>query len=625
MMIKKSALVFFLVSVFIINVEAQISHGGIPPGLNNSAFTDDINSIKFDKPAIPKQIKTAKSDFMPMQVAVSISAKVDFAKSATQTDQENGTIVWRLKIAAPEAKAIGLYYSRFGIPEGGCLFIYNSEKSDFIGSFTSETNKNGGCFATAPIPGEEIIIEYVSEDRNNLPEIIINDVAYYYLFNGEKGFGDSGPCEVNVNCTEGDSWQKQKNGVTKIWVKQGAATYLCTGSLINNTRLDNTPYYLTANHCGKNAALHEYNQWIFVFNYQSETCIDPTAEPNYQTIVGARLKSKSKFDGAQGSDFKLLLLNEDVPDSFNPYYNGWSRSEDASPIGTGIHHPQGDIKKISTYTEPLLSVQYEGTTYDPEGKYWKVIWAATETNHGVTEGGSSGSPIFNEDKLIVGALTGGAASCSYLEGPDYYGKFSYSWESNGIYDSLQLKPFLDPDNTGVTSLQGMGINTDLLVALFKTNTDTIAVGERVSFTDISRGAPNKWEWTFEGGSPSSSTDRDPAIKYNGIGRYDVRLIVSNDQKTDTLYKPDLIWVRPTLGPNPASDHVELFFGDAEAGEVTVRVYNMQGSLVGEGIYSFSGESLKMEISYLQQGMYFFEIVQDGSVSVHKLIKVVNQD
>jgi hypothetical protein len=82
------------------------------------------------------------------------------------------------------------------------------------------------------------------------------------------------------------------------------------------------------------------------------------------------------------------------------------------------------------------------------------LWAETENGWGVTEGGSSGSPIFDVYGRIIGTLTGGQASCTSTQAPDYYGKFSYHWDSNGIQDTQQLKPWLDPDNTGLTSMSG---------------------------------------------------------------------------------------------------------------------------------------------------------------------------
>ena len=129
-----------------------------------------------------------------------------------------------------------------------------------------------------------------------------------------------------------------------------------------------------------------------------------------------------------------------------------------SPVGVTIHHPAGDIKKISTYTTPVESSQWSGTS----GTHWQVYWSETETNWGVTEGGSSGAPLYDNTGKIIGALTGGQAACepdgsgsgTGPDQPDYYGKFSYSWDQNGNDPSQQLKYWLDPINAGITSLPG---------------------------------------------------------------------------------------------------------------------------------------------------------------------------
>ncbi|MEZ5198662.1 MAG: T9SS type A sorting domain-containing protein [Bacteroidales bacterium] len=68
--------------------------------------------------------------------------------------------------------------------------------------------------------------------------------------------------------------------------------------------------------------------------------------------------------------------------------------------------------------------------------------------------------MFEPSGKIVGTLTGGLASCYSQESPDYYGKFSYHWESNGSNDTLRLQPWLDPDNSGVLSLDGTTLGVD---------------------------------------------------------------------------------------------------------------------------------------------------------------------
>jgi hypothetical protein len=172
-----------------------------------------------------------------------------------------------------------------------------------------------------------------------------------------------------------------------------------------------------------------------------------------ESITGAKLKAHGGQSGDNGSDFYLVLLSQSIPDSFNVYMNGWNRKDTASPSGVGIHHPEGDVKKISTYLLPLVSTNYMG---GPVISHWQVIWAQTANGHGVTEGGSPGSPIFDNNGMIVGTLTGGFSNCdsASLNSADYYGKFSYSWKSNGSDSASRLDYWLDPGNTGVYYLQG---------------------------------------------------------------------------------------------------------------------------------------------------------------------------
>ncbi|MEM9024624.1 MAG: T9SS type A sorting domain-containing protein, partial [Bacteroidota bacterium] len=190
------------------------------------------------------------------------------------------------------------------------------------------------------------------------------------------------------------------------------------------------------------------------FNYEAPGCANPANEGNLdnQSLIGATLVATSEDGGGDtGSDFTLLTLNDPIPDTYAPYFAGWSRLDVASLGGASIHHPDGDIKKISTYTSPLTSTSFGGVT---PNTHWSVTWVATANGHGVTEAGSSGSPLYNLSGQIVGTETGGSSFCTSPGDPDEYGKFSYHWESNGNGAANRLSNWLDPDNTGLNQLAG---------------------------------------------------------------------------------------------------------------------------------------------------------------------------
>ncbi|MDD2594048.1 MAG: T9SS type A sorting domain-containing protein, partial [Bacteroidales bacterium] len=207
-------------------------------------------------------------------------------------------------------------------------------------------------------------------------------------------------------------------------------------------------YILTADHCGYESSTNDLNYWIFYFNYEAGTCNGTTPIYYNHTVTGCTLVAHDNYGSTNsGSDFFLVKLKNNVPQNYNPYYNGWSRyTTPISTSGVGIHHPDGDIKKISTYQNTLL--------YSVYSTHWRVSWVATANGHGITEGGSSGSPLFNSSGKIIGTLTSGTTSCDNLNGSDYYGKFSYHWASNGSTNDKKLQPWLDPLNQNPMELNG---------------------------------------------------------------------------------------------------------------------------------------------------------------------------
>jgi len=80
------------------------------------------------------------------------------------------------------------------------------------------------------------------------------------------------------------------------------------------------------------------------------------------------------------------------------------------------------------------------------------------------------------------------------------------------------------------------------VANFTASATTISVGQSVTFTDTSTNNPTAWSWTFPGGTPSSSTARNPVVTYNTVGVYNVTLMASNSQGSNTTTKTNYITV-----------------------------------------------------------------------------------
>jgi len=566
-----------------------------------------------------KDNKNISNDKLPFYAGYTIPFAHDDMQKGRWDKTSGSWFIWRLGITVPDVEALNVYFKNFNLRNGDRIFIYNPEMNKILGAFTKLNNDD--YLGTTFIQGDSLVIEYNTRSLPDSLPFLIQEIGISVNDNGnqERDFGDSEDCEVLVNCPEGDDFQDEKRGVARVLVKDGTSLFWCSGSLVNNTNRDGKPYFLTAHHCGETSSADDYSKWMFYFNFESTDCEIPLLEPEYQSISGAKLIADGEKTSI-GSDFKLLLLNEDLPKDYHPYYNGWDRSDVPSEHGVGIHHPEGDIKMISTYTKPLVSTNYNSTEPDQNGQFWQVYWSETTSGHGVTEGGSSGSPLFNSDGNIVGTLSGGRASCSHLGFPDYYGKFSEHWENNGNDSSSQLKPWLDPIGSDVPTLRGLDLDTTELIADFDSYNTRIRVGDGVQFNNKSLGDITDYKWEFKGGDPEFSESAiPPVIYYRKIGEYDVKLTVKSHGDIDSLVIKNYVRVLPNIYPNPSKNGVfYLVFGKAVPDDIEITIYNSIGQTVQFKAQASNGNIMAVDLSGLPQGMYLIKVRSNSNIQVIKI-------
>lgn len=361
--------------------------------------------------------------------------------------------VWRAKIKSENAVSLSLQFSKFYLPSQSELYVIG--KDSVIGALTGRlNNKSNFSFSTSPIAGDEIILEYweglddlvdpVSVKRESISVILeLESVVHGYK---ETMFetGQSGSCHVDVACPIGNKYRDIINSVGMMITDRGQR--LCTGAMINNPRQDGRQLYLTANHCVDR--IPDTTNFIVGFDYQYTGCVSGNGKdgqevqaPKMRTVQGMKLLSRWDM-----SDFALFEIIENIPDSYNVYYAGWNRSPSLPSDVTCIHHPSGDVKKISRYTGETKAYSFA----EFPQKYHILIprWST-----GVTERGSSGSPLFDSHGRITGHLHGGLSSCHYPQGYDAFGSLFADWNS-GPDDSKKLKQFLDPDNLNVLGMGG---------------------------------------------------------------------------------------------------------------------------------------------------------------------------
>lgn len=383
------------------------------------------------------------------------------------TEKENGDRTGKSEIHLPNSTALNLLFNQFYLPLDCKLMIYSPEQTQQFGPYTFSDNKESGSFSTGLIEGQGMILElFVPKHVRQDPILMISEVVMeldHRATKGNRDFGDSEDCQVNSICNEGDNWRDQINSVVRIQLRVGNFLGWCSGTIVNNTKQDCSPYILTADHCrqtdGNIANATDYKDWEFYFKYESKKCSNPKSENDVTNVklTGCRYLASSEKQGDGDSDFLLLELDDVIPQFYTPFFAGWDAQKEAPQNGVMIHHPKGDIKKISTYTRAAESTEWDASR---KGSHWGIHWSKTNNGFGVSEGGSSGSALFNESKRVVGQLTGGSSACTEGDGkgpnnPDFFGKFD--WGFFGIVEdsSKNLRYWLDKSRSARTWLDGI--------------------------------------------------------------------------------------------------------------------------------------------------------------------------
>ncbi|MDP4278815.1 MAG: trypsin-like peptidase domain-containing protein, partial [Bacteroidota bacterium] len=358
---------------------------------------------------------------------------------------EAGTRIWKVGIRSSGAYSLNVLFSRFLIPDKAEVFLYNSDRSCVLGAFTNKNRPDGGEFSIAPVPGDELTIEYHEPpDATFNGQLCISEVNHDYLglFRTGTRFNQINlPCLPEVTCNTGLDTLSRSVCLLII----NGNTY-CTGTLLNNTAGDGKPYLLTASHCLQNNA--SYGSRVVAFlNYKSPRCDKRIRGSEEFSVSGSVTKAISNE-----VDFALLELNELPPADYRPYLAGWSTDTTRSDTPfTCIHHPYGEVMKYCIDEDTVKNIDWVGQSDGiTSGNHWLVRrWSI-----GHTWGGSSGSPLFDRNHRLRASLTGGDSGgengCDTVYTGDFFSRFYRAWDQ--FPDSTkQLKHWLAPGLSGTSA------------------------------------------------------------------------------------------------------------------------------------------------------------------------------
>ncbi|WP_395795577.1 trypsin-like serine peptidase [Aquimonas sp.] len=402
---------------------------------------------------------------------------------------------WTLAIDAGDAVHLNFGFSRFDLPPGAQLRVFSPDGSLQLGPYTHEDELPHGQWWTPLMPGgQAVLVLDVPTDQRGAVDLVLQRVGQGY-----RGFGainprqKSGSCNMDVAClAAGDPWNAQRRSVARLLI--GGAG-LCTGGLINNTANNRRMLLSTASHCGITAA--NGAQVVALFNYESASCRTPGSaasgtvvpEPSggvqsLAWIAGSSnpFNTQPTPTGPTGDRTDWTLIELSTPPNLaalNVHWAGWTRSATAptcsvpaAPSETAglcasIHHPSGDEKRI-TFAQTNMTT---GNIATATQAHWNVAWDPNpplvpgiqpppiSVTPGVTEPGSSGSPLFDSSRRIVGVLSGGPSFCGATGGSlaDLYGKLSIAFSGTVVSGSPTIASVLDPGTTGAVTLDGIDV------------------------------------------------------------------------------------------------------------------------------------------------------------------------
>jgi lysyl endopeptidase len=470
---KSPKLAWFLLLAFA--SMAQAAPEAVPTAAAHPVL--DVNRLESVLPAPLDLLRIGEEDVMrdqlglPPRFAIPERVSITPAKHGTWEDLGNGQMLWRLRIVGREGTtSLNLGFTRFRMPKRGRLLLYSADGHQVTRPFTAADNETHGELWTPVVVTKDLIVELT------VPKGLVKAVQLElgWINQGYRGFGTmagddynkSGSCNLDVECLDaGDTWRQEMRAVGVI--STGGSTF-CTGSLVNNTAGDRKMYFMTANHCSITAS--NAASLVVYWNYQNSFCRTPGSTASGQAGDGQlnQFHTGSFFRAANAaSDFTLVELDDPPVTSYNHHWAGWDRSAGshvctaAAPCAS-IHHPATDEKRITYVTTDMVSTSYNSPTSPGDGTHLWARWATDPpgpfTVPGVTEPGSSGSPLYNSAGRFVGQLHGGPSSCGATGNnlSDYYGRFSVSWTGGGT-NSTRLSNWLDPGNTGATTTNGLDV------------------------------------------------------------------------------------------------------------------------------------------------------------------------
>jgi len=390
--------------------------------------------IKIESARIHKLSALASSEMRPERKSMRLRIGAVRQLDRPLAPQNDGTIfqapegkIYLMRVVTEGAAMTRLHFSRVALPAGGRLFVYSRDNPDEYYPLhipgDDGLNVTGlSEFWTPPLTGEEVVVEYLAPtkglDEPGAQPFGVDQVSHIFFdpraSRSAAAARQNGAAACNLNVPA--EWSEGAKSVGMLQFSTPKGEFACSGVLLNTSRSDNQPFFLTANHCLSESRFTQ-SVTVYWLYTSGDRPGGETPRTNGATVIAT---------GVAG-DFSLMQLNHIPPGVRRA---GWS----AEPIAGGtpvasIHHPQASYQRFAG-----------GQTID--GSCPSDLpgvcehFAPVRWQQGITEPGSSGAPLFAgppEDPRVVGALSGGLSACDNRQGADYFGRFELAFPAIAPY------------------------------------------------------------------------------------------------------------------------------------------------------------------------------------------------
>ncbi|WP_295551873.1 trypsin-like peptidase domain-containing protein [uncultured Pseudacidovorax sp.] len=433
---------------------------------------DPFKDLPVAQRAVPTQItldalpaepivapKSAVAAF-PTPLKVGVARPVDLTSQASQlalmmrwedvpTDHSRAAF----RFTSPSAKGVRIALRVESLPIGSTLRFYGDQDVKAyevpgqevlswiqLNSQADPASEAGRLYWSPYVQGESVTLEVIvprdapSDALRFSVPLLSHIAASLEKEDAMARIGEASACNIDAPCMPAAT-DIGRSVARMVFQGDGTngtvlgATYLCTGTLLNDRMGTGTPWFLTAKHCvGSQVAASTLSTLWF---YRSASCASSQVSSNATQIAqGAILlyTSPNVPAGQPLSGDTALLRLAGIPPA-GAVFAGSS----PEPLVYGesiydIHHPRGDVQKYAQGLFTGASRCQDSSCYTPattSANFMQVRWTL-----GVTEPGSSGSGAFtryNNVPYLVGQLMGGSSSCSNPTSPDFFGRFDVAY------------------------------------------------------------------------------------------------------------------------------------------------------------------------------------------------------